>query len=115
MNIIHRILPIFVSTNLEATEVFYSTVLGFRTDGKHDDYLIMVQGAMQIHFSKVTHLDQSLNYCACYIGVADLDTLYEKCLAAKCVHPNGQLQTLPWGREFSIIDPDYNLIKVAAN
>ena len=72
MNKIHSILPIFVSTNLEATETFYIEILDFQTDGKHDDYLMMVQGAIEIHFSKVTHLDQSLNYCACYIGVADL-------------------------------------------
>ena len=111
---IKSILPIFVSTNLEATEKFYSEILGLKTDGKHDDYLMMVNGPIQIHFSKVQHLNKNLNYCACYIVVADLDALYEKCQAANCVHPNGKLETMPWGREFAIIDPDFNLIKISA-
>lgn len=107
------IVPIFVSLDLDATEKFYTEILGFRTDGKHDDYLMMVTDTIQIHFSKLTNIDFATNYCACYINVSNLDELYEQCQAANCVHPNGKLEQLPWGREFAISDPDFNLIKIA--
>ena len=110
---VKHIVPIFVSIDLERTYKFYSDILGFVADGKHDDYLMIKNGDIEIHFSKLPCIDKKLNYCSCYIGVDNLDELYKKCLQVNCVHPDGKLSTLPWGREFAIIDPDYNLVKLA--
>ena len=108
-----NIVPIFVSTDLNRTEKFYTDILNFIPGGKHDDYLMIKNGNIELHFSKLVFVDKKLNYCSCYIGVDNLDELYEKCLQANCIHPNGKLSILPWGREFAVSDPDYNLIKFA--
>ncbi|WP_255049672.1 VOC family protein [Lacihabitans sp. CS3-21] len=110
---IKNITPVFISSNLDVTEKFWIEVLSFKTDGKHDDYLIMNNGNIEVHFSKLPSVNKKTNNCACYLGVDNLDDLYKKCLEFNCVHPNGKLEKLPWGREFAIVDPDCNLIKIA--
>ncbi|ULT27166.1 hypothetical protein KUH03_10560 [Sphingobacterium sp. E70] len=47
-----------------------------------------------------------------YIRTDDIDELYQSFLARNiAIHPNGKLETKPWGqREFSILDPDSNLL-----
>lgn len=105
------IIPIFIATDLDTTENFYSGILGFETGSKHQDYLIMISDPVELHFSKQSAVDRKTNNCACYIKVTAIETLYEKCRQAGCVHPNGKLKDLPWGKEFAITDPDNNLIK----
>jgi len=107
-----RIIPIFISSNLDATEKFWTETLDFKTKGKYEDYLLLNSRNVEVHFSKLSSVDLKKNNCACYLWVDHLDELYKKCIALNCVHPNGKLQTVPWGREFAIIDPDYNLIKI---
>ncbi|MEP6262536.1 MAG: hypothetical protein ABJ092_13225 [Gillisia sp.] len=47
-----------------------------------------------------------------YIRANDIDKLYQTLLDNKVsIHPNGQLETKPTGqREFSLLDPDNNLL-----
>ena len=104
-------IPIFVSTNLNITEKFYEK-LEFLTQGKYPDYLILERGETSIHFSLIKELNKKTNYCACYLIIDNIDSFYTECSGIGCVHPNGQLSDQPWGREFSILDPDWNLIKV---
>jgi hypothetical protein len=109
----NSIIPIFISSDLNATEKFWIETLNFNTKGKHDDYLLLTNGNIEVHFSKLSSVDKKKNNCACYWGVDNLDELYKKCTDLKCVHPNGKLEVTPWGREFAITDPDFNLIKIS--
>lgn len=111
---IKSIVPIFISSDLDATERFFNEVLDFMTDGKHEDYLTMRNNEIEIHFSKLSGVNKKKNNCSCYLRMDNLDGLYKKCLDLNCVHPNGQLANFPWGREFAISDPDWNLIKVVS-
>ena len=47
-----------------------------------------------------------------YIRTDDIDQLYHSFLVRNItIHPNGKLETKLWGqREFSILDPDSNLL-----
>ncbi len=109
---ISSITPIFVSSDLNETEKFFKNVLDFETDQKHDDYLVMLNGGIELHFSELAKVNKRKNNCACYLRVDSLDDLYKKCRELDCVHPNGKLADYPWGKEFSILDPDWNLIKI---
>lgn len=110
---IKSIIPIFISSDLHATEKFWTETLGFSTKGKYEDYLLLINKSTEVHFSRLPFVDKTKNNCACYLWVDNLDVLYKRCIELNCVHPNGKLETMPWGREFAIIDPDYNLIKIA--
>ena len=52
-----------------------------------------------------------------YIRTDDIDRLYQSFQEnSVAIHPNGQLETKPWGqREFSILDPDSNLLTFGAD
>ncbi len=106
------IAPIFISSDLNRTEEFFADILDFKTEGKHKDYLVMRNGKVNIHFSKLFSVNKRKNNCACYLRTDDFDRLYEKCAELECLHPNGKLSDNPWGREFAILDPDWNLVKV---
>ncbi|MDB5062222.1 MAG: hypothetical protein JWP67_2065 [Mucilaginibacter sp.] len=47
----------------------------------------------------------------CYINVTEVDKLYAELKAKGVIHPNGDLQDMPWKmRQFSILDSDGNII-----
>ena len=48
---------------------------------------------------------------SCRIRVTAISALYRKLEPMQVVHPNGKLETKPWGNvEFAVRDPDGNLI-----
>jgi hypothetical protein len=67
---------------------------------------------IEIHFFKFSDLNPKENYGQIYIRTNAIDKLYESFLNDNIsIHPNGKLQTKPWGqKEFSLLDPDNNLI-----
>ena len=97
-----------------ATKAFYINKLGFSLFGNADyaDYLMLEKDHIQIHFFEFKTLDPKENYGQVYIRTADIDGLYQSLLDRKvAIHPNGSLQTKPWGqREFALLDPDNNLL-----
>lgn len=109
---ISSITPILVSSDINETERFFENTLSFHTEKKHENYLIVKNGEIEIHFSELSKVSKKKNNCACYLRVDNLDELYEKCKELDCVHPNGKLEEYPWGREFSVLDPDWNLVKI---
>ncbi|HEX2846752.1 MAG TPA: VOC family protein [Chitinophagaceae bacterium] len=100
--------------NKSATKDFYVNKLGFKEFGNtnYNGYLMMVKDNIQIHFFEFKELDPKENYGQVYIRTNDIDNLYKSFLANKTdIHPNGHLETKPWGqKEFSILDPDSNLL-----
>lgn len=107
---IHPKLPM---RDKQATKDFYIN-LGFQIFGSSDfaDYLMVEKGPVQMHFFLFKELDPKENYGQVYIRTNDIEDVYQEFLDRKvAIHPNGQLTTKPWGqREFSILDPDNNLL-----
>lgn len=97
-----------------ATKDFYISQLGFRIAGSADyeGYLMVEKDNIQIHFFEFKELDPKENYGQVYIRTNDIANLYQSLLdKGVTIHPNGKLQTKPWGqKEFSLLDPDNNLL-----
>ena len=96
-----------------ATREFYLNRLGFeQSGGDFDGYLMVKKDNVEIHFFEFKTLDPKENYGQIYIRTDDIDELYKSFQDNEVnIHPNGNLQTKPWGqKEFSILDPDHNLL-----
>lgn len=96
------------------TRDYYVNRLGFIEfgSGDHEGYLMVQKDRIQIHFFEFKDLDPKENYGQVYIRTENIDTLYQSLLDNRIsIHPNGPLQTKPWGqKEFSLLDPDNNLL-----
>lgn len=111
LNAIHPKLPM---RNKALTREYYIHQLGFEpcSDTDYEGYLMLRKDAIEIHFFEFKELDPKENYGQVYIRTDHIDELYRS-LQDKGVgiHPNGPLQTKPWGqKEFSLLDPDNNLL-----
>ncbi|AXP81023.1 Bleomycin resistance protein [Mariniflexile rhizosphaerae] len=108
---IHPKLPM---RNKAVTKDYYVNKLGFEVFGNKDfdGYLMILKDRIQIHFFEYKELNPKVNYGQIYIRTNAIDTLYKSFLEKKItIHPAGHLQVKPWGqKEFSILDPDNNLI-----
>ena len=108
---IHPKLPM---RNKTLTRDFYLNKLEFQEFGNadYDGYLMVQKNTIQIHFFEFKVLDHKENYGQVYIRTDDIDKLYQTMLDNKVsIHPNGHLQIKPWQqKEFSILDPDNNLL-----
>lgn len=97
-----------------ATRDFYINKLEFQEFGNvdYDGYLMVQKDDIQLHFFEFEELDPKENYGQIYIRTDQIDQLFQWMLDKKLsIHPNGYLQTKPWGqREFSMLDPDNNLL-----
>ena len=100
--------------NKNVTREFYINKLGFKVYGSadFDGYLMMEKDQIQIHFFEFKELDPKENYGQVYIRTNNIDDLYQSLLDINTtIHPNGPLETKPWGqKEFSVLDPDNNLL-----
>ena len=99
--------------DLNLTKAYYLDKLGFtQFGGDYPDYLMVKKDAIEIHFFAFKDLDPAENYGQVYIRTNNIESLYQQMLDNKvAIHPNGDLQTKPWGqKEFSLLDPDNNLL-----
>jgi len=108
---IHPKLPM---RNKATTRDFYINQLNFKDCGSadYDGYLMVERDQVQIHFFEFKDLDPNENYGQVYIRTSNIQQLYQSFIDIKvAIHPNGLLQTKPWGQmEFSLLDPDNNLL-----
>ncbi len=108
---IHPKLPM---RNKSITKDFYVHKLGFSLIGSvdYEGYLMLKKDHVEIHFFEFKELSPKENYGMVYVRTDDIDRLYQSFQENNvAIHPNGKLDTKPWGqREFSILDPDSNLI-----
>ncbi len=111
------IVPKLPMRDKAATKDFYMTKLGFTELVDYGDYLMISRDSVEIHFFEFKNLVISENYGQVYIRTHDIDNLYQSFLANSVpIHPNGPLQTKPWGQtEFSLLDPDNNLLTFGQN
>ncbi len=100
--------------NKAVTKDYYLNKLGFKELGNadFDGYLMLQKDNIQIHFFEFKELDPIKNYGQVYIRTDAIDQFYQSLLSNRIrIHPNGHLQTKPWGqKEFSLLDPDSNLL-----
>ena len=96
------------------TRAYYVDQLGFEDIGAADypDYLILRKDSVEIHFFRFHGLAPEHNYGQVYIRTDEIDRLYLQLTDQGVnIHPDGALASRPWGqREFSLLDPDYNLL-----
>jgi hypothetical protein len=108
---IHPKLPM---RNKKVTRDYYINTLGFTEFGDADfeGYLMLQKDQIQIHFFEFKTLEPKENYGQVYIRTQNIDNFYQTLLDNKTrIHPNGLLELKPWGqKEFSILDPDNNLL-----
>jgi hypothetical protein len=97
--------------NKAITRDFYLNKLGFHEFGSADynGYLMVEKDSIQIHFFEFKELDPKENYGQVYIRTDDIELLYH---FAQSQNVNStKLEYKPWKqREFSIHDPDNNLL-----
>ena len=106
------IIPKLPMRDLYVTKKYYLDKLWFLESGDYGNYFIVKKENIEIHFFEFKELDPKENYGQVYIRTNDIESLYQSFLENKIdIHPNGSLETKPWGqREFSILDPDNNLL-----
>lgn len=108
---IHPKLPM---RDKQTTRDFYINNLSFSEFGQasYDDYLMIQKDQIQIHFFAFKSLNPKENYGQVYIRLDNIDEFYQSLLERNVsIHPNGRLENKIWGqREFSILDPDNNLL-----
>ena len=106
-----RAIPTLPSLAMDQTQEFYQN-LGFEEFRQYDDYMILVRGPVELHFWACD--DRSIaESSGCYIRLNDgVDALYRDFEEAG-VESLGPLENKPWGmREFHLIDPSGNLIRI---
>ena len=99
--------------NKAITRNFYINKLGFSPFGSmdYDGYLMIQKDGIQLHFFEFEDLDPLENYGQVYIRTDNIDEFYQ---FAKSLGVNStELEHKPWmQREFSILDPDNNLLTI---
>lgn len=105
---IHPKLPM---RNKEITRQFYCDLLGFVELGDPDfePYFMCRRDDVEIHFFEFKDLNPLENYCQVYIRTNNAEHV---CNAIKNLGiKTTNIEIKPWRqKEFSIIDPDHNLI-----
>ena len=95
--------PVLPSQDLDRSAAFYAR-LGYRVLRRYPDYLILSGGAAELHLALMP-LDPSRNPAGVYLRVQGVDEIAQALGAVTLEKPWGQ-------REFSVSDPDENLVRV---
>lgn len=106
------IIPKLPMRNKMKTLDFYQNILGFEILGDYDNYLLIRKDKIELHFFEFNSLKPNENYGQVYIRVTEIENLYKSLLDnSVSIHQNGHLDVKPWGqKEFSLLDPDNNLL-----
>lgn len=111
---VHSAVPLLPARDvLEAVE-WYERELGFRRlfayPEKDPDYASVARDDAEIHLFRMD-VDPKKSDWMIYLRVTGVEELYAEYSARGLIHPNGPLQTKPWGqREFAVIDPNGALL-----
>jgi catechol 2,3-dioxygenase-like lactoylglutathione lyase family enzyme len=111
-------IPTLPCRSVSVATAFYRQ-LGFE-GGAHaynSQYAIFTRGAIELHFFTHRELVPAESSAGCYIRVQDVESLYKACsvsgLPSSGIPRLDSIENKPWGlREFSIVDPDGNLLRI---
>jgi catechol 2,3-dioxygenase-like lactoylglutathione lyase family enzyme len=103
--------PILPSLNFEKTIAFYQK-LGFVLSSRYDNYLIMHRDGIELHFWPCTDRHIAEN-TGCYFRSPDVDALHAGLVAkgVRAAPPQDQSWNM---REFYLIDPSGNLLRIGS-
>ena len=106
--------PVLASLDIERSVEFFRSSLGFsKLHAQQGVYGVVRRGAVSIHFWACAERHLAEN-TSCRVQVEGVEELFSECTALRIVHPNAPLEAKPWGsKEFSILDPDGNLVTFA--
>jgi catechol 2,3-dioxygenase-like lactoylglutathione lyase family enzyme len=111
-------IPLLPSRAVSDTLAFYRR-LGFdgKICGEGDTYAILTRGTAELHFFTHSELRPAASCAGCYIRVSDVESVYRAFALAQLPRTGiprlDALEDKPWGmREFSIVDPDGNLLRI---
>lgn len=111
-------IPTLPSRSVAETVKFYER-LGFEGKilGAGDSYAILTRGPVELHFFTHNDLVPAESSFGCYIRVLDVERIYNDFAAARLprmgIPRMDVLERKPWGmREFAIVDPDGNLLRI---
>lgn len=97
--------PLLPANHVPEAMAWYRDVLNFsETSIYGSDYAIVKRDGAEIHLFHM-RIDAKKSDFMVYIRVNEIEKLYEEFRAKNLIHPNGSLQTKPWGqRQFAILD-----------
>jgi hypothetical protein len=107
--------PILPCREVAAAEVFWLR-LGFVTEYRDDEYLLMKREGAEVHFWRNPALEPSRNDAGAYLRPSDVDALDAEWgalgLPGVGIPRLERVEDKPWGmRELALIDADGNLIR----
>jgi uncharacterized glyoxalase superfamily protein PhnB len=106
-------IPKHAARDIAKAVEFYVQKLGFRKVFLYDGGAVIMRDAVEIHLWQCDDKYIAEN-TACRVNVEGIEALYEEMRAQGAVHPNGRLETKPWGlKEFTVLDLDGNGITFA--
>jgi catechol 2,3-dioxygenase-like lactoylglutathione lyase family enzyme len=113
--------PILPSRDLDETRTFYER-LGFRmSGGVYDGYMLLIRDAAELHFFLKPDVDPLTSDFSCYLRVDGADALHDEWATLRIPHDaaTGSRLVAPvdtdYGmREFALIDPNGNLLRVGS-
>src|ERR1700743_1084079 len=101
---INSAVPILASLNEEETVAFYTEKLGFTFHSSWDGYLIFSKDGVDVHLWPCKDPEIAKN-TGCYLNVTGVDELYAQYKEHGIIHPEGELQVMPWEmKQFTIVD-----------
>jgi len=104
-----KTVPVLPAQNIAATIAFYSENLGFQARHQEEEYGIILQDDIEIHFWQCDSVELAEN-SSCRIYVEGLDAFHAQ-VAQTLIHDNAPIEDKPYGlREFVIVDNNGNLV-----
>ena len=101
-------IPVLPTLDLAESLAFYRERLGFVVTFHYDDYAGLQRDGVQVHLWLCQDPELPKD-TSCRFQVSGIDELYQAYHAQGVIHPNGALETKPWGfREFTALDGDGN-------
>ena len=111
-------IPILPCISVEDTAAFYKP-LGFSAKiwGAPNNYAILTRDTVELHFFTQVDIDPASSSAGCYIRVLDVDGTHSEFANANLRNSGiprmDGIENKPWGmREFAIVDPNGNLIRI---
>lgn len=103
-------IPILPSSDVRAGIDFYVQKLGFSEAFSHGEpasYAGVSRDGAMVHLCQMDDAKAIAAQTMLRFSVQNLDALYDELKDSGAMHPNGSLQTKPWGtREFTLLDLD---------
>lgn len=101
-----RVMPRLSVNDIHEALAFYEQ-LGFHATFASHDFALVKRGAVELQLS-CTLVDPLANQSACWIGVTDIEAIYQQVRATNpsAIPPRAHLANKPWGfKEFAVVDP----------